>query len=68
MSKIKREEVMAVIGLAFLGIFLAALSWQVLVTNHSRNVERDKFYAEHCKNVTKSGILTNTYQCKDTER
>lgn len=66
MSKINREEVYAIIGIIFSAVFVSFLSWQVLVVNHSRNVDRDKFYAEHCSTVAKqAGLFGTYYTCKD---
>lgn len=62
MSKFSRDDVYAAV--AFIALF--ALAWQLLVTNHQRNVERDKFYAAHCKRVEESrGLFTRSYKCAD---
>lgn len=65
MSKITRYEVFAAVLIIFGVVFAAPLLWQVLVVNHSHNVERDKFYAEHCQNVKESaGVFSKAYGCE----
>lgn len=69
MSKLNREEVFAAILITFGAVFVSALSWQILVTNYARNVERDKFLAGNCKNIEEqNGLFSKRYVCKEEKK
>lgn len=58
------DDAWAVIAVVFVGCFFLA----VLISNninHRLNVERDKFYADHCKTVEQQpSVLGNVrYEC-----
>lgn len=62
MSKITKEDVEHVLAFITIGGFLMALLWNILVVNHTKDVERDKFYATHCKQVEQH-TLSNRFEC-----
>jgi cyanate permease len=55
MSKI--QEISSALLIWAGAAFVALLLWFVLVVNHQRDLERDKFYAQHCQTVESSAQL-----------
>lgn len=58
MSDITKEDV----SVAVVAVFFALLLWNILVVNHNKDVERDKFYATHCR-VVEQKTFSNRYEC-----
>lgn len=64
--KLRLIDIFAGVAYTIIGLFVMALLWSVLVGNHQRNVERDKYLFTHCKSVAqKTGLFSAYYECED---
>ena len=51
------------IGIAVLGGFLMYVVYGLVVGNHKLNIERDKYYADHCRVVEQKSAVNTVYRC-----
>ena len=64
------DKVTAIVGsiAATVGILaFFALLWGMFVYNHVKNVERDKYYADHCVTVENSAAIGQKFKCESSE-
>lgn len=57
----KAEAFLTALGLLILGLIIYGL----FVYNNNQNIQRDEFYASHCKMVDKQiDVFSDKYTCK----
>jgi 1,4-dihydroxy-2-naphthoate octaprenyltransferase len=63
MNKLDLNDLLKVIAF----IFVMFLAWNILVSNHTKDVKRDEFYATHCKQVKQTEVFSKIYNCQETK-